>query len=100
MDVPAHQFSHGSLKPIAQRILQTFLLVKMQSRKTIYAAEDLQSKYDMRDKPRRAQGNNKTISLFKKQQELCCNSLYIKKGSKYFLWARIVNVEGLKFDLR
>jgi len=72
----------------------------MQSRKTNRAAEHLQSKYDMIDKPRRAQGNNETISLSKKQQELCCNSPYIKTGRKYFLRVRIANVKGLKFELR
>lgn len=43
---------------------------------------------------------NDTTSCFKKQQELCWNSLYLKMDSKYLLEARIVNVEGLKFYLR
>lgn len=41
-----------------------------------------------------------TLSATLKSSKNCCNGLYLKMDSKYLLKVRIVNVEGLKFELR
>lgn len=79
MDVPIHQFNHGSLKPIAQGILQTFLLLKMRSRKTIHAAEHLQSNYDMRGINPGEHKETMRLSVSLKSSKNCAVIVYILK---------------------